>query len=259
MRDGAGDTSATVDPERISTSSATSLVLNVPASSSRGSRLTGAVTVGTANVDVDVDVVTLNGGSIRNGSGLDGAAAFDYPPFVYSSTPPLAVMRVTNSSSRDDLAPGSVDFTFGADFTLDSLSTGSPVDNGNNLIQRGLYGNSSQYKIDVDAGNVSCRVKGSTGSVVVQSSGKVRPGLWYRVRCSRFGQRVQLSITEYLLDGSTKFTRDTRWGDTGSLVWSNSQTPLAVGGKMTSRGAILSTASDQFNGSVGKPMLTINS
>lgn len=258
VRDGAASTISTpvVDPQGTWGAAATSLVLNVPPSSTLGPRLTGAVTTGTANVDVDV--LTLNGGSIRNGSGLAGAAAFDYPRFAYSSTPPLAVLRVANSTTRDDLAPGSADFTFGADLTLDSLSTGSSVDNGNNLIQRGLYGSSSQYKIDVDDDKVSCRIKGSTGSVMVKSSAKVRSGLWYRVRCSRVGQRVQVDVTEYLSGGSTNFHRDTRWGSTGSLVWSNSRTPLSVGGKLTSHGAIVRTATDQFNGSVGKPMLTIN-
>lgn len=253
--DSTSSTSAT-DLDQMTTAAATSLVLNVPPSLSLGSRLTGAVTTGTAAVDVDA--VTLNGGTIRNGLGLGGAAAFDYPSFAYSSSPPLAVLRVSNATTRDDLSPGNADFTFGADFTLDSLSTGSPVDNGNNLIQRGLHGSPSQYKIDVDDAQVACRIKGSTGSMMVKSTTRVRPGIWYRARCSRVGQRVQLDVTEYLSGGSTNFLRIARWGNTGSLLWPSSQTPLSVGGKLTSRGAIVREATDQFNGLVGKPMLTID-
>jgi hypothetical protein len=68
--------------------------------------------------------------------------------------------------------PGSRDFEFGAGFSLDTKSTGDHADNGDNLIQRGLFGDKAQYKIQVDKGKVSCRIKGS-GGAQVSIGGKV--------------------------------------------------------------------------------------
>lgn len=234
-----------------------SLALQPSSSGSIGSTLSRALDTGTANVDVDV--VTLGGGSIRTAESWDGSRAFDYPRFVRSSTPPRAVLRVRNSGSGEDLAPGRADFAFGADFTVDRTSTGSPVDNGDNLVQRGTFGSSSQYKIDADGGKISCRVKGSAGTVMVESSFRADPGLWYRVRCSRAGTKVQLTTTEYRSDGTSRSVRNTAWGSTGSLTWVDRKTPLSVGGKLTRRGAIVRSSTDQFNGSVGRVLFRIYS
>lgn len=226
------------------------LVLQPQSSAASGSAIDTASAFGT--VGVHVDVVTLDGGVLRVATGTQAKAAFDYPAFTRSSTPPRAVMRVRNSGTADDLAPGRADFTIGADFELDPLSTGSSVDNGDNLIQRGTFGSQSQYKIDADGGKVSCRIKGSSGVVIVKSSARVTDGLWYQTRCSRVGTAVTLDVKEYRRDGTTRRFSDTRRGDTGSLTWANRRTPLSVGGKLTARGTIVRSSTDQFNGSIGR-------
>ena len=99
--------------------------------------------------------------------------------------------RSSRSRSRgldDLLSPGGRDFAFGADVALDDVTTGTAPDNGDNLVQRGLYQSSSQYKIQVDDGRVSCRVAGVSGEIVVYAPGRLHPGDWYRIRCQRDGE-----------------------------------------------------------------------
>ncbi|MGB3187487.1 MAG: LamG domain-containing protein [Ornithinimicrobium sp.] len=236
---------------------AESLMLQPSASGAIGATVNGALDTGTANVDVDV--VTLGGGYIRTATTWDGSRSFDYPRYVNSSTPPRAVLRVRNSGGGDDLAPARADFVFGADFTLDRDSTGSTVDDGDNLVQRGTFGSASQYKIDVDGGRVSCRIKGSSGAVTIKSSLRAKPGLWYRVRCARSGNDVQVTTTEYRGDGTSRVVRDEARGSTGSLKWVDSRAPMSVGGKLTRRGDIVRSSTDQFNGSVGRVVFRIYS
>lgn len=232
------------------------VLLRQPYAATSGVWIDNAVQLGTA--DVVSDVVRLDGGAIRSATGPSGVGAFDYPGFDASSTPSRAVLRVRNTTSNDALAPGRANFVFGADFALDATSTGTRVDNGDNLVQRGLYADSSQYKIDVDGGNLSCRIKGSAGSVMVKSSVDVRPGAWYRVRCSRVSERVHFVVTRFLSDGTTRTSSDTRWGGTGALSWPDTRTPVSVGGKLNVQGQIVTSTTDQFNGRVGKPMLNIS-
>lgn len=234
-----------------------SLVFAITADSPVGSRATGGSLAGSA--EVNVDIATLGNGTAKTVPGLAGVAAFGLPRFVQSSTPPRAVLRVTNAGRADDLAPGANDFAFGADFSLDRVSTGSAVDNGDNVIQRGMFGGRSQYKIDADGGKLSCRIKGSDGVVLVKSSVRAQPGVWYRAECSRIGQRVVLSVREYLSSGGSRLSRNSAWGETGSLNWKNASIPLAVGGKLNANGEIVSRNTDQFNGSVNRATLTIDS
>lgn len=233
------------------------LVLKATAGSPVGSRLTGGSVSGSASVDVNV--VTLGSGLVKSVPGLNGVAAFGLPRFVDSSTPPRAVLSVTNAGRGDALAPGAKDFTFGADFNLNRVSIGSSVDNGDNVIQRGMFGNRSQYKIDADGGRISCRIKGSAGGVSVKSSVRAEPGLWYRAECARIGQRVLLSVREYLPGGGSRLYRNSARGTTGSLTWGSNSVPLAVGGKLNTKGEVVLRATDQFNGSVNRAVLTIHS
>lgn len=244
-------------PPQAASADEQSLVLEATAGSPVGSRINAGSVSGSATVDVNV--VTLGSGLVKTVPGLADVASFGLPRFVDSSTPPRAVLRVTNAGRSDDLAPDAKDFTFGADFSLDRVSTGSSVDNGDNVIQRGMFGDRSQYKIDADGGKISCRIKGSDGVVSVKSSVRAEPGLWYRAECSRMGERVVLSVREYLSSGESRLYRDSARGKTGSLTWSNTAVPLAVGGKLNANGSIVSRNTDQFNGSVNRATLAIHS
>ncbi|WP_153395739.1 laminin G domain-containing protein [Ornithinicoccus halotolerans] len=229
--------------------------LRVPDRLSRGTVLTAARQMGTAAIRTDV--VTANGGRLRVGISRTGEKAMDFPAFSWARQGPRAVVRVRSTGSGDPLAPRRASFTFGADFRKDGRSSGSSTDDGDNLIQRGLYGQRGQYKIQVDNARLSCRIKGTAGAVLVKSPVSVRDDRWYRVRCSRTDSRVELVVVEHRPNGSKVHTRTTRHGPIGSVAWHDSNTPLSVGGKLTRRGALTWGSVDQFNGIVYDPVLVI--
>lgn len=229
--------------------------LRVPTSASYGSTVSTVEQLGTAAVSADV--VRLSGGSIKTSNWRNGSKVFDLPAFAWSSTPPRAVLRVIPTGAGDALAPRLRDFEFGADFRKDSLSSGTTVDNGDNLIQRGLWNEPAQYKIEVDGGRPGCRIKGDRGSVSVSAAFRVDPGLWYRVRCKRVANTVTLQTQEYRDDGTIRTVLTSRTGTIGSVVWPKTRTPLSVGGKLRADGSMVSSATDQFNGLVNDPVLYI--
>lgn len=125
---------------------------------------------------------------------MDGGLALRLPAYSGAAAPPRAALQLASSGPRDPLDVGVQDFEFGADFRLDAESQGTEVDGGNNLIQRGLASDPGQFKIDVDGGRVGCRVAGSEGVVEARISSSVRPDTWYRARCSRNGDVVDVRI-----------------------------------------------------------------
>jgi hypothetical protein len=200
----------------------------------------------TGTASLVVAATTAQGGTMRPVAGSAGAGTGVRLPAYHTSRPPLAVFTVTDRTGADVLSPGTGAFSFGADFTLDARSQGSATDNGNNLIQRGLYTASAQYKLQVDQGRPLCRVKGRSGAVIVQSTRTVQAGAWHQVRCSRVGSTVTLTLVR-LGDGTTW-----SWSATGATgdVRVGSAVPLSVGGKVDDQGRIVVASADQFNGVV---------
>jgi hypothetical protein len=205
------------------------------------------------NVSATADVVTANGGSIENAPGEDGGTAASFPSFA-ADDPPLAAMTVVDDSGADDLSPGTADFRFGVDFLLDQRSEGASSDNGNNLIQRGLYGAGMQYKLQVDGNRLSCRVAGSDGAVTVRSSHVVGSGVWYRAACARSGTDVSLRVIR-LSDQAT--WDDSASGRIGTLEAPDRSTALSVGGKVDADGNLVSRSSDQFNGRLDNAFVNV--
>lgn len=205
------------------------------------------------NLSVAVGVVSDNGGSIGSAAGHDGGAAASFPAFRADS-PPVAAMTVVDDSGADDLSPGTADFRFGTDFRLDALSEGASSDNGNNLIQRGLFDAAMQYKIQVDDNRASCRVAGSDGAVSVRSSHVVASDVWYRIACVRSGNDVSLRVMR--LSDQTTWT-DSASGQIGTLEAPSRSTALSIGGKVNEGGAIMSDHSDQFNGTLDNAFVNI--
>ncbi len=238
------------------TDSTPTVQLRVSDGTSYGSTITTVDQMGTAQVSADVAV--LSGGTVRAGGWRNGSRVFDFPSFTWSSTPPRAVLRVTPKGSGDPLAPGWRDFSFGADFRKDLQSSGTTVDNGDNLIQRGLWNEPAQYKIEVDGGRPGCRIKGDQGAVAVRAALRVDSRLWYRVECKRVTNTVVLTIQEYRSDGTINVVSVRETGTIGSLAWPKARTPLSVGGKLGADGAIVGSATDQFNGLVSNPVLHID-
>ncbi len=203
---------------------------------------------------VRTDVVTVDRGRVAAARPTRSGTAMRLPVFNGQTAPPRAVLRVSPAGSDDSLDPGQSRFVFGADFRLDGVSAGSRVDNGDNLVQRGLYDATTQYKIQVDGRRPMCRIKGAAGIVQVASSRTVRPDVWYRVRCLRRPDSVQLTVTE--LDAKAAAVRSQRSGTTGSLTPAAYGVPLSVGGKLTAAGRI-APSTDQFNGVVDNVLLSI--
>ncbi|KUG57099.1 hypothetical protein AVL62_15000 [Serinicoccus chungangensis] len=218
--------------------------------------MSGLSNIGT--LPVTVDVAKLDGGTARVDRDRAGDVAVRLPAFQQGSSMPRAVVRVRHQArSGDPLAPGTKDFAFGASFNLDRVSTGSKIDNGNNIMQRGTWGE-SQYKLQVDDDRLTCRVSGSRGAVFVRSWVTVQPGRWYDATCERSGTAVTLTVTEHLAGDKTRIGTSTGRGATGHLSWSNRSTPLSIGGKLTASGQVVKGSTDQFNGVVSDPMLDID-
>lgn len=165
------------------------------------------------------------------------------------ATVPVAVLAITPTGTRG-LDPGSDDFVFGASVRVDSTSTGTTVDNGDNVVQRGLVGSPAQMKLQVDGRFPACRVKGVAGAVQVTADSRLRAGRWFDLSCRRAGDTVTLVQRGVGADGAVVRKRWTGRGPTGSLSVLGRDVPLTVGGKTDATGAPLAAGADPLNGSV---------
>ena len=228
---------------------ATTGSLTLQATGTTGTIVTGAdqFAVG-GDTTVKISVARLSGGNATVVAGPDSILprAVQFPSYVGSGTYPRAVVGLTPLTGSA-LSPGSTDFEYGAVFRLNSTSSGRSIDNGNNLLQRGLYGDPSQFKLQIDHGYPSCLVRGSSGQVSIASSAKITPDRWYRVTCSRVGSRVTVQVTPY--GSAATPVSNVRSGSTGTLAF-GSLLPASIGGKLTPAGAVVSSSTDQFNGAV---------
>lgn len=209
------------------------------------------------NLEADVSIASLDGGQVRLENRPDGITAFTFPDFEESPTPPRAAILLTPTGDEDPLSPGVADFAFGADFRRNEQSAGTVVDNGDNLIQRGLFSQASQYKIDLDGGRPQCRVQGSTGAVEVRMDVLIEPDRWYQIRCVRSGDAMTLVLSELLPDGSTSHLEANATGPIGDVSWLTDAPPLSIGGKAAPNGSLIRSGTDQFNGSIANPMFEL--
>lgn len=208
---------------------------------------------------VRAQVVTADGGRARSRAGRAGGRAVRLPAFDPTSPAPRAIMSITNAGSTDPLDPNSAPFEFGADFALDATSaqTGSgSIDDGDNLIQRGLWNDRSQFKVEIDGRRPACLVRGAAGTVTVVATTRVDASRWYRVRCRREGGTVTLTLTRWSSDGSPVAQSWSATGPTGDLTPASASVPLSVGGKLS--GGAVDGHADQFNGSVDEVVLSID-
>ncbi|CUR57772.1 exported hypothetical protein [metagenome] len=212
-----------------------------------------AVKVNNAGSSVTVQrVVSEDGGSLTFASSYATAGnALRYPAYDGDPAAPRAVVGVTNAGDTDGLTPRGRAFTIGADVRLARVNNGTPYDNGNNVIQRGLYDEASQFKIQVDDGRASCRIKGLSGETMLTSGRAIATGAWYRLTCRRINRdgpdRFRLVVRPIASDGSlgvaTKVSSTTTVGRLSFPV----STPMSLGGKL-GNDLVIVAASDQFNG-----------
>lgn len=196
-----------------------------------------------------VEMVTHNGGTVTWARGKNGMHWMKFPGYIPTDPPSAALTVWPVAGATDALNPGSQDFSFGARFRIDSPSWGSPTDNGDNLMQRGLFVGKAQYKLQIDKDYPSCRIAGTKGSVLVKGR-RIHPDQTYAVRCTRTGDRVTLVVTRFA-DGVTaavhKYSGE---GPIGALDIP-SAIPLSIGAKVLKDGEIAASSTDQFNGSIG--------
>lgn len=195
---------------------------------------------------LESSVSTSAGGRITQDHGLDSGFAVRFPAFAQGPTP-AAVLVLRVSGTADRLSPDDRPFSFGADFNLDARSSGSATDNGDNLLQRGLATDRSQYKVQIDRGVMSCRIAGSAGKAVLKAKSPVEPTAWYRVRCTRRGDLLTLVVRR--LDGSGGRETVRVEADVGSVRFARA-VPVSVGGKVAADGEVVASATDQLNGLV---------
>ncbi|WKN46986.1 hypothetical protein [Nocardioides sp. Arc9.136] len=214
-----------------------------------GAGTPGAVLAGVSNRGthpVVVDVTTEDGGRVLLDEGVPGTGA----RFPGLGEDGAAAVVVRSQGGRDRLSPGLVRFAFGADFALDAESDGTGTDDGDNLLQRGLFADGSQLKLQVDHGVVSCRVAGDRGAVTVSARSAVERERWYRASCSRHGRRLVLALARARPDRTwSPPSRVSAVGRIGAVVF-DPAVPVAVGAKVLPGGVIAASDPDQFNGAV---------
>jgi hypothetical protein len=129
--------------------------------------------------------------------------------------------------------PGKLNAALGAVFRSNPIPAGGY---SGNLIQKGLWGDSGQMKVQVvpdGGGTVECRIKGSSKAKFIGSSIVVDDGQWHTAVCWREGGKLGLTV-----DGVTRSIT----ASVGSIV--NSR-PLHVANKNES-----ANWSDQLIGAV---------
>ena len=201
-----------------------------------------------------VDIVTDGDGRVVAGEGPSGAAALRFPEYADGATGPAAIVRMTPAGT-DWLSPGTSDVTFGVDVRLDETSSGSTRDNGDNVLQRGLFTDPSQFKIQADKHYPSCLVRGDAGQVEATVPLRLDPASWYRLVCTRSGDEVRLEVSLLGADGPGAPRTGKASGPIGALGFL-SDTPLTLGGKLAEDGEP-ANATDQFNGSADRVFVNV--
>jgi len=173
----------------------------------------------------------------------DGSRGLAFPDYRADKEQRL-VLVIEGADAAGTSLPAPV-LTFGADVRLDAGTTNGRADNGDNVVQRGLYAEDDQYKLQVDHRVPSCRVKTPQGAAVLTFDVVLDEG-WWRLGCRYDGSELTGRATA-LAGGQD------RTGSTPAALGALSFTPstvVSVGGKAGPGGALVVTQPDQFNGAL---------
>jgi hypothetical protein len=177
-----------------------------------------------------------------------------FPGAVAAGRGRLAVLRVDpGMGSSPLLEPGDADFQLGLDVLLPHPAVRSDTDNGDNLVQRGLFGDEGQLKLQIDGGQPSCRVAGDEGVVTVEADTALTSGTWFRLRCQRTRGRVTLYVGR--IDPTGMVTSWSHWseeGATGRITFGDPAPLISIGGKLSPQGGVVPDAPDQFSGALSQ-------
>jgi hypothetical protein len=201
-----------------------------------------------------VTLVRASAGRLRAATGLAGRMAIGLPAYSARSDEPIAVMAVRPRGGWMTPVEGDVDLA--VDLELDKVTSGTKRDNGDNVLQRGLYVDEAQYKLQVDHHRPSCLMRGVGGQVLAQFPEPLEPEQWYRIRCTRHHDEVRLAVSRLDEQGSPLSTRTrVAHGEIGPMEFPASS-PMSIGGKLTPDGSP-AAATDQFNGLLDRVRVSV--
>lgn len=203
------------------------------------------------------EVATNNGSLTFVDSYPDAGQAMQLPAFDPTDSGPHAVLEVI-PGPNDLLNPGAEPVSISADI---QLATGQSAaeqgsDNGDNIIQRGLFDAPAQIKLQADHDVASCRVRGSDGELVARSKLKLKRGSWYRVSCARADETLTISDAPIIGGDIGKAVEVSEQGVIGAIDFGPG-VPLSIGGKVNDDGTVTAKASDAFNGIIDNVELRI--
>ncbi|MGC3994501.1 MAG: hypothetical protein QM779_10405 [Propionicimonas sp.] len=188
-----------------------------------------------------VRAASVFGGKLQLVTHGEGKAV-EFPSFSSAENPPGLVLIATGEG--DQLPdPGERDFSFGADVLLHS-DAADAEDNGDNVIQRGLAADPTQFKLQVDHGVPSCVVAGDGGRVIAKGH-KLDSEVWYSLACARTGDTLVLTVTRG--DSSDLPATASGSGPIGAVTI-DADRPVSMGRKVTAWGEPVVNQPDQFNG-----------
>ncbi len=202
------------------------------------------------SIPVRTTVVHNDSGSLTPALGRAGQGMAMRTP-SFAAVGPRAVLAVT-ALKGDPLSPRWREFIVGADVQLDDGETSSnepgSTDNGDNIVQRGLFDEQGQYKLQVDHRLPSCRVRGSLGTVWVEATTRLAEHTWYHIQCQRTGGLLTLTVIAFTEDGTALPAQSWRQrGLIGDVRAKTATEPLSIGGKLVDDQKIAGQV-DQFNG-----------
>jgi hypothetical protein len=186
----------------------------------------------------------------------NGTSALQFPPYAPQEAGRL-VLVLSSVGRPDRLNPVRSDFSFGADVRLDATSSGDADDNGDNVLQRGLFNDPNQYKLQVDKRVPSCTVKVGAARLFVKLDSELDGG-WFRVRCDYQAGTLTVSASRIDANSVTEFSRASVSQKLGGVEFAVS-TQVTVGGKLGSNGDLVLRESDQFNGDLDNVFVDIPS
>jgi hypothetical protein len=139
-----------------------------------------------------------------------------------------------------DLDPGTRAFRYGAHVR----ATSSQVGAGANIMQKGVAGRGSQWKMQIGRrGHANCVLtgRGQPRAYLARSSAVVTDGRWHQITCRRAGSTLTI-----LVDGATSGSVAVP----ANVSVSNAK-PMRLGGRA------LNGRSDQFGGSIDEVFATV--
>ena len=179
---------------------------------------------------------------VRTTPSGDGTRGLVFPAYASTAERRLVLLVPPPSPSQVSPAP---DLVFGADVQLDEGSGAGAQDNGDNVVQRGLFADQNQLKLQVDKHVPSCTVRTPRLRAFVKLTHAMDDG-WYRLSCRYDGVTLDLAATPLGGSGGGPDVVSAP-AAAGALSFASS-TGLSVGGKVTADGALVKTQPDQFNG-----------